>query len=73
MGMTAPSFLACSPRQAYAFAGYHQRVDESIPAENRKAYYPIISSPLTSGRPTGGDERSDVVLDEPALIASLPG
>ncbi len=56
MGMTAPSFLACSPRQAYAFAGYHQRVDESIPAENRKAYYPIMSSPRRLGIQPGRRE-----------------
>ena len=48
--------------------GHHERVGENVPDKNRKTCY----QPPTLGHHAGVDERSDVVLDKSALIASLP-
>jgi hypothetical protein len=46
----------------------HERVDEGVPDENRITCYQLHSS----RHPAGVDQRGDVVLNKPALIASLP-
>jgi hypothetical protein len=46
----------------------HEGVDESVPDENRITH----NQPPMLGHHAGVDERSDVVLDKSAFIASLP-
>jgi hypothetical protein len=53
---------------ASALQGYHERVDESVPDENRKTCYELQAS----GHPAGIDEGGYIVLDKPTFVAGLP-
>lgn len=55
------------PEGAASPPGHHERVDENVPDKNRKTGY----QPPPLGHHAGVDQRSDVVLDKSALIASL--